>query len=131
MNEPQKIASQFYESFAAGEIDAALAVFADHLETVDPGMGTVHGLPRFREYLEGFKRAMPDARTVISRMYDAGDAVIVEGRLFGTHTGPMAGPNGDIQPSGRAIDVQFADFSRIRTASTGGTPGCGLIATSS
>jgi steroid delta-isomerase-like uncharacterized protein len=114
VNEPQKIASQFYESFAAGQIDAALAVFADHLETVDPGMGTVHGLPRFREYLEGFKRAMPDARAVISRMYDAGDTVIVEGRLLGTHTGPMAGPDGDIQPSGRAIDVQFADFSRIQ-----------------
>ena len=114
MTQQQQIASQFYESFAAGEIDSALAVFATNLETVDPGMGTVLGLPPFREYLEGFKRAMPDARAVISRMYEAGDTIIVEGRLLGTHTGPMAGPDGEVEPSGRTIDVPFADFSRIQ-----------------
>jgi steroid delta-isomerase-like uncharacterized protein len=114
MTQHHEIASQFYESFAAGDIDSAVAVFADHLETVDPGMGTVVGLPKFREYLEGFKRAMPDARAVISRMYEADDTIIVEGRLLGTHTGPLAGPDGDVEPSGRTIDVPFADFSRIQ-----------------
>jgi steroid delta-isomerase-like uncharacterized protein len=114
MTRQQTIVSQFYESFADGEIDSALTVFADDLETVDPGMGTVHGLPRFRQYLEAFKRAMPDARAVISRMYEAGDTVIVEGRLLGTHTGPLEGPDGDIEPSGRTIDVPFADFSLVR-----------------
>jgi steroid delta-isomerase-like uncharacterized protein len=114
MTQQQRIASQFYESFAAGDIDSALEVFADNLEMVDPGMGTVVGLPPFREYLEGFKRAMPDARAVISQMYEANDTIIVESRLLGTHTGPMAGPDGDIEPSGRTIDLPFADFSRIQ-----------------
>jgi steroid delta-isomerase-like uncharacterized protein len=114
VTQQQQIASQFYESFAAGDIDSALAVFADHLETVDPGMGTVLGLPPFRKYLEGFKRAMPDARAVISRMYQADDMIMVEGRLLGTHTGPLAGPDGDVEPSGRTIDLPFADFSRIQ-----------------
>ena len=110
----RQIPSRFYQSFAAGDIDSALAAFADRVEMVDPGLGTVRGLPALREYLEGFKQAMPDAHAVISRMYESGDTIIVEGRLIGTHTGPMAGPDGDVPPSGRSIDVAFADFCQIQ-----------------
>lgn len=65
---PWKSVSRFYESFDSGDIDEAVAVFSVSLETTDPGMGTVHGLPPFREYLETLKRAMPDARAVIEQM---------------------------------------------------------------
>src|ERR1700719_3037874 len=114
LSKQEQIASQFYRSFAAGEIESALAVFADRVEMVDPGLGMVQGLPAFLEYLVGFKRAMPDAHAVVSRMYESGDTIIVEGRLLGTHAGPMAGPDGDIPPSGRSIDVAFADFCQIQ-----------------
>jgi ketosteroid isomerase-like protein len=57
---------------------------------------------------------MPDAHAVITRMYESGNTIIVEGRLVRTHTGPMAGPDGDVLPTGRTIDVPFADFSRIQ-----------------
>ena len=110
----EQVARQFYDSFAAADMDKALAAFADDVEMVDPGLGTVVGLPALREYLHGFKRAMPDAHAVISDMFESGDMIIVEGRLLGTHTGPMAGPDGDIPPSGRQVDVAFADFSRIQ-----------------
>jgi steroid delta-isomerase-like uncharacterized protein len=106
--------SRFYESFDRGDVEAALAVFSDDLETTDPGMGTVHGLQPFREYLETLKRAVPDARALIEAMYEAGEAVIVEGRFVGTHTGPLSGPDGDIQPTGASVDVRFADVSRVR-----------------
>ena len=90
-----------------------MAAFSDELETIDPGMGTVHGIEPFREYLETFKRAMPDARAVIERAYEAGNTVIVEGRFVGTHTGPLAGDDGDIEPTGARVDLPFADFSRV------------------
>jgi ketosteroid isomerase-like protein len=48
MTQQLQIASRFYESFAAGAIESALAVFADDLETVDPGVGTVLGLTTTR-----------------------------------------------------------------------------------
>jgi ketosteroid isomerase-like protein len=110
----RELVSRFYESFDRGDVDAALAVFSDDLETTDPGMGTVHGLPPFREYLETLKRAVPDARALVEQMYAAGDAIIVEGRFVGTHTGPLAGPNGDIEPTGASVDLRFADVSRVR-----------------
>ena len=45
----REVVSRFYDNFDRGDIEAALAVFSDDLETTDPGMGTVHGLAPFRE----------------------------------------------------------------------------------
>ena len=79
----------------------------------DPDLGSVEGLPAFREYLDGLKGPLPDARAVIERIYEAGDTVIVEGRFTGTNTGPLVGPEGPLPPSGRKVDLPFADFSRL------------------
>jgi len=110
----RELASRFYEAFDSGDIDGVLAVFAEDLETIDPGMGTVHGHGPFREYIETLKRAVPDARAVIDDMYDAGDVVVVEGRFAGSFTGPLASPDGDIEPTGATVDLRFADVSRAR-----------------
>jgi ketosteroid isomerase-like protein len=110
---PREIVLRFYEEFDLGDIERALSVFSADLETTDPGMGTVHGLAPFREYLRGLKRAVPDARALIEQVHEAGEVVIVEGRFVGTHTGPLEGPDGDIAPTGASIDLRFADVSRV------------------
>jgi ketosteroid isomerase-like protein len=91
-----------------------VSVCADDLEIVDPGMGHVVGRERFREYLETFKRAMPDARAVIEHTVESGETVAVEGRFIGTHTGPLATDDGDVAPTGATVDLRFADLSRVR-----------------
>ena len=108
-------AGRFYERFDGSDIDAMLSVFSPELETIDPGMGIVRGLPAFRKYLETLKRAMPDARAAIETIFEAGDSVIVEGRFVGTFTGPLASPEGDVAPNGAKVDLRFADVSRIRS----------------
>ena len=108
-----EIVRRFYDAFGAGDLDAATAVFADQVRVTDPDLGTVEGLPAFREYLDGLKGPLPDARAVIERIYEAGDTVIVEGRFTGTNTGPLAGPEGPLPSSGRKVDLAFADFSRL------------------
>ncbi len=113
-NGASRLAARFYESFDRSDIDAAVSAFSDELETTDPGMGTVHGLEPFREYLATLKRAMPDARAVIDQMHEADDTIVVEGRFVGTHTGPLATPDGDVQPTGAHVDLRFADVSRVR-----------------
>ena len=105
--------ARFYEGFDRGDLDAATSVFSARLETTDPGMGTVHGLAPFREYLETFKLAMPDARAVVERIHLAGDTVVVEGRFVGTHTGPLVTPEGEVAPTGARVDLRFADVSHI------------------
>lgn len=107
------IIARFYEDFGSGDLAAAVSGFSDELEVTDPGMGTVHGIEPFREYLVTFKRAMPDARAVIDHMHDAGDTVITEGRFLGTHTGPLATPDGDVEPTGASVELPFVDVSRV------------------
>jgi steroid delta-isomerase-like uncharacterized protein len=113
-SEAGEVVGRFYEAFGAGNLDEAISTCADDLEIVDPGMGQVRGSDRFREYLETFKRAMPDARAVVERSVESGDIVAVEGRFTGTHTGPLATDDGEVDPTGAAIDLRFADVSRVR-----------------
>jgi ketosteroid isomerase-like protein len=108
-----EIVRRFYEAFGEGDLDAATAVFAGQVQVTDPDLGTVEGLPAFRNYLDGLKGPLPDAGAVIERTYEAGDTVIVEGRFTGTNTGPLDGPEGTMPPSGRKVDLPFADFSRL------------------
>ena len=54
-------------------------------------------------------------------MYDVGDVVVVEGRFVGTFTGPLAGLDGDIEPTGATFDLRFADVSLGRGAGSSRT----------
>jgi ketosteroid isomerase-like protein len=109
-----EVVGRFYQEFGVGNIDGALSVCADDLEIVDPGMGRVRGRDRFREYLKTFKRAMPDAQAIVEQTVEAGETVAVEGRFTGTHTGPLATEEGDVEPTGAEVDLRFADVSRVR-----------------
>ena len=109
-----EVMGRFYDDFGTGNIDNAVSVCAEDLEIVDPGMGQVVGRERFRQYLVTFKRAMPDARAMIERTVESGEAVAVEGRFIGTHTGPLAIDDGDVAPTGANVDLRFADLSRVR-----------------
>jgi steroid delta-isomerase-like uncharacterized protein len=110
----QDIVGRFYEDFNAGDVGAAVSAFSEELETIDPAMGTVHGIAPFEEYLRTFKRAMPNAKAVVEHIYEADGAVIVEGRFIGSHTGPLATPDGDVEPTGARVDLRFADVSQVR-----------------
>src|SRR4051812_19217283 len=109
---PRELVAQFYEEFDGGDMAAATSAFSREAEIADPGIGTVRGAGPFQEYLEAFKRAMPDGRVVVEHLYEADDAVIVEGRFVGTHTGPLKGPNGDIRPTGSSVNLRFANVWR-------------------
>ena len=109
---PRELVAHFYEEFGVGDMAPATSAFSKDVEIADPGIGTVHGAEPFREYLQTFKRAIPDG-LVVERLLEADDAVIVEGRFVGTHTGPLKGPNGDIRPTGSNVNLRFANVWRI------------------
>ena len=113
INGQRRLIARFYEEFDKGDIAAATSAFSEDVEITDPGIGTVHGIGPFREYLESFKRAIPDGRAIVDRLYEAENALIVEGRFVGSHTGPLRGPGGDIQATGASVDLRFANVWRI------------------
>ena len=113
MGDQRNVVQTFYDRFGDGDLDAAVAVFAEGVQITDPGLGAVEGLEALRNYLESLKGPVPDARAIVERVFEAGDTVIVEGRFTGTNTGPLPGPDGNLPPSGRIVDLPFADFARI------------------
>jgi steroid delta-isomerase-like uncharacterized protein len=112
--EMQAVVERFYEAFNRGDFDAVEEVFASDVETTDPGLGTVRGIAAWRAYGEAFKRGLPDARLNLRSALEAGDRVSVEGNFTGTFTGPLMTPQGEVPPTGRSIDVPYADFFRVR-----------------
>ena len=113
MGDQRTVVQEFYERFGDGDLDAAIAVFSAGVRISDPGLGTVEGLDAMRGYLEALKGPVPDARAIVDRMFEVGETVIVEGRFSGTNTGPLHGPDGVLPPSGRTVDLPFADFARV------------------
>ena len=109
---PRDLVVRFYEEFENGDIAGATSAFSEEVEIADPGIGAVHGAGPFREYLTSFKRAMPDGRVIVHRLHEAEDTVIVEGRFVGTHTGPLTGPGGEIEPTGSSVDLRFVNVWR-------------------
>lgn len=53
------------------------------------------------EAMQGWRTAMPDVKGTITSVVEAGDQVVLEISWHGTHTGPMATPDGEIPPSGK------------------------------
>jgi steroid delta-isomerase-like uncharacterized protein len=102
----------FYERFGAGDLDGATDMFDPGVESVTP-TGPIHGRDAFRAYGEVFRTAFPDSRMTIVSAMESGSTVAAEGRYTGAQTGPLVTPQGEIPPSGRSIDLPYADFFRF------------------
>jgi predicted ester cyclase len=68
---------------------------------------TVHGAAEWVAFSRGFAVAMPDGRHTVTRAIADGDRFAFEGSWTGTHTGPMAGPGGEVPPTGRTVTTPF------------------------
>src|SRR5437870_3043913 len=58
-------------------------------------------------FCDVFVTAFPDLTQEVQLLVDAGEYAFAEVVARGTHTGPLATPEGDIGPTGRTIEVPF------------------------
>lgn len=87
----------------------------EDLEWMEMPSGNVYrGRDGLHKEYESWLRAFPDGKVTVTNMIDAGDWVIAEYTLTGTHTGPMHGKDGEeIPPTGRAIEIKACDLMRV------------------
>lgn len=67
----------------------------------------------YRDGLEGWASAFPDVTGTVTSAVEAGDKVYMEITWQGTHTGPMATPEGAIPPTGKSQTtkaIQIIEF---------------------
>ena len=111
----ESIVQAHEEAENRGDVDATLATFGGRPRyDVIPG-GIFDGAEEVGDLLRGIFAAIPDFRATTLKLYHADDAVIVESRTTGTHTG---GEWFGIPPAGhrmemRAISIYEFDGDRM------------------
>lgn len=119
MDGPRRVLREFYDRFGEVDLDAADSMFAEGVRITDPGLGKVEGLEAIRPYLAGLKEAVPDARAIVERGFEAGDTAIVEGRFTRTGAAKALHHHGDPRLAGGQVDLAFADFAVGRDGQIG------------
>jgi ketosteroid isomerase-like protein len=109
---PESVAAshlrEILDALSAQDLDRVSAVVDERFEFVDVGGGDVmHGRDEWRAFCGVFVTAFPDLTQDVQLLVDAGEYAFAEVVARGTHTGPLASPEGDIAPTGRTIEVPF------------------------
>ena len=72
-------------------------------------VGTGRTMTGVEEVLAGFqawKKALPDSKATIDNAFAAENTVVLELTWRGHQTGPLQTPDGEIPPSGRAVELR-------------------------
>jgi predicted ester cyclase len=81
--------------------------WAADAELVAPG-GQANGREAVLAFLGVFHEAFPDLHLEIKQLLTDGSAAAAEGTITGTHDGVLHTPNGDVAPTGRAVEFRWA-----------------------
>jgi steroid delta-isomerase-like uncharacterized protein len=101
-------------AFNAKDADGRRAIEARDIEFVMPGGISLRGHENVMQVVQAFWEALPDARITPDDLFAAGDTVVAEGKLAGTHTGPFRTPDGEIPATGNAVTLRYAAIKRFR-----------------
>jgi predicted ester cyclase len=71
-------------------------------------VGQVSGRDSVIGLIGVFQEAFPDLRLEIKQLLTDGPAAAAEGALLGRHDGVLHTPDGDVEPTGRAIELRWA-----------------------
>jgi ketosteroid isomerase-like protein len=91
-----------------------IAAFTDDGTFTDESIGVVfRGPEELGIQVENYKTAFPDMHRELYHIYVAGDIVVVQLALQGTHNGPLKLPSGTIPPTGKRMDAPCCDVFEL------------------
>ena len=106
-------AEKFFAAMNAKDFDTMLSMLSPTCETRTP-QGNFTGREEYRQWIAGLMRAVPDLTHELNGMHvESANMIGFELHAFGTMTGPLGTPEGDIPPTGRHMDVGGTDFWRF------------------
>jgi predicted ester cyclase len=111
-----KAADVMHSKFAAlnaQDGDEMARYFSPEVEREIPG-ALLRGREQVVAFVSAFWEAFPDLHITVSSVVEEGSLVAMRGRITGTHLGTLHTPGGDISPTGRRVDLTFADDYEIQ-----------------
>ncbi len=108
----ESVARRYFAAIDAGDIEAAVAMWAPGGREHVRGRVDVLAPEGVRDFLAELPRAMPDMRMEVQATTTEGERCAVMWRLTGTFAGP--GSVGGVEPTGSRIDLEGIDLLTIR-----------------
>ena len=104
-----------YAGFNTGNVPLLLSLVTEDFELEDVALGmSWHGPQGWSEWLQNWATSMPDAHIQLDSITAQGDQVATEHSGGGTQTGPLNTPMGSIPPTGKSIQLRFAEVFTMR-----------------
>ena len=88
-------------------------MYAEDGEFVWPGLPPMTGRQAVVAFYATLLGAFPDIQVKILRIVDQESAVGLEYEATGTHAGPLAGPVGELPPTGRQVKMRGASIGSV------------------
>jgi ketosteroid isomerase-like protein len=115
MGEARKMMDAVTEAVFRKDLEAAAKLYAPDAVAITPDAGEVRGREQIIQYFRQFLDAFPDATDEVVHSHESGDTAIDEGYVFGTNTGPLPLPTGEILPAtGRQIRSRSCDVVTVQ-----------------
>lgn len=102
----EAVVRRHMESENVHDFDATIGTFSHPRYEIVPTGAVYDGEEAVRAYFEESRAAFPDQRNELISLRHAGDAVVVEFWLLGTHRGPLMG----LAPTGREFRCRMTAF---------------------
>lgn len=99
------LAQQMLDAFNSGDWPTCKALMTPDSVQFEPGMPELRGPDAIVDAVNAFRIAMPDLTGTVTRAFESGDEAVTEIVWRGTHTGPLATPNGPIAATGRPVTI--------------------------
>ena len=113
MTNLEEIGKRWLENFNKKDLHGLIGLYAEESINAQPYLPEpLKGKKAIEEDFGGFLNAFPDGRMEAIRTVAQGDTMAMEWSFTGTHTGPLAGPAGTIQPTGKRVTLKGAEFTR-------------------
>ena len=108
----EDLLNRILRTFDACDADATAALYeADAVMYEYPDV--FNGREAIRDSMAARFTSFPDVQWELKSLMSSGDTFIAEGIFKGTHTGPMQTAEGEIPPTGRAVEMPCCFVGRV------------------
>jgi steroid delta-isomerase-like uncharacterized protein len=114
MADAAETARRYDAAFDDKDPEARMAQLTPDTEVVMPGGMTLRGANQVADVVQVFWEAVPDGKLTREKEVVAGDTVVTEGTLIGTHTGTFRTPQREIPASSNRVTLRYASVKEIR-----------------
>lgn len=113
MGKAKDIAQQYVAALEGEDLEALKRLHAPNAAFAAPGAEVV-GPDQIAGYFKVFFDALSDTRHDVKNIIESGDTAVIEMVGNGTHTGPLATPQGAVSPTGRRARLPIVVILEVR-----------------